>query len=52
MITPMMNARVDAVTVAELDTIAAERGVTRSDLIRQAIAQLIEDNATGKWKER
>jgi metal-responsive CopG/Arc/MetJ family transcriptional regulator len=50
--TPLLNARVDAVTVAELDTIALERGVTRSDLIREAIAKLIEDNATGKWKER
>ena len=30
--------------VAELDTLAAERGVNRSDLVREAIAQLLEAN--------
>lgn len=44
MSTPLLNARVAPEMVAELDTLAAERGVNRSDLVREAIAQLLEAN--------
>lgn len=51
--TPLLNARVAPEVVAELDTLAAERGVNRSDLVREAIAQLLEANqATRKSKGR
>lgn len=51
MSTPLLNARVAPELVAELDTIAAERGVNRSDLVREAIAQLLEAHqAAGKSK--
>jgi len=42
MITPLLNARVAPELVAKLDILAAERGVNRSDLVREAISQLLD----------
>ena len=41
--TPLLNARVDPETVAKLDALAAERGATRSDLVREALALILSD---------
>lgn len=52
MMTPLLNARVDPQIVAQLDLIATERGLTRSDLVREAIAKLIEDHEKSKESKR
>jgi predicted DNA-binding protein len=49
MATPLLNARVDTETVEALDALAGQRGTTRSDLVREALARLLaeaEQNGT------
>ncbi len=41
--TPLLNARVPADVVAELDALAAEQGKTRSDLVREALARILDE---------
>lgn len=41
--TPMMTARVAPEVVAELDAIAEAAHVTRTDLVRAALAELLDD---------
>lgn len=45
MSTPLLNARVAPDVVAELDALAQREGVTRSDLVRRALTELLADPA-------
>ena len=41
--TPLMPVRIDPEIVAQLDVLAAERGTTRSGLVREAIALILDE---------
>ena len=41
--TPLLNARVATEVVARIDALARSVGVTRSDLVRAAITELLAD---------
>lgn len=43
--TPLLNARVSPDVVAGLDAVAEAAQVTRSDLVRAALAELLDDPA-------
>lgn len=41
---PLLNFRCPLSTVAELDRIAHARGITRSELVREAVALVLEQH--------
>jgi len=41
--TPHLAARVPADVVADLDALAAAQGKTRSDIVREALARIIDE---------
>ena len=43
MATPLLNARVDTETVEALDALAAAQGKTRSDIVREALARILDE---------
>jgi predicted transcriptional regulator len=41
--TPLLAARVPADVVADLDALAAAQGKTRSDIVREALARILDE---------
>jgi predicted transcriptional regulator len=41
--TPLLPVRIAPEVVAQLDALAAERGTTRSDLVREALARILDE---------